>query len=163
MASLRTRLDDVHKKWSTVQNQGWKNDEELEGVLGELANLVEAASELQTKQQQAAALWPLIVQRVREYATAAVATMTSGDTGVKALLALRPGLEGSEAAAAAASTGSDVTVDGEIVIGGGSQEGYVKMRSNQLAELLPKGINSSEQVAELKAAQRVRWPFACVF
>ncbi len=162
-ASLRTRLSDVQQKWSTVQIQGWKNDEELEGMLGELASLVEAASELQTKQQQAAALWPLVVQRVREYATAAVATMTSGDTGAgKALLALRPGLEGSEAAAAAASTGNDVTVDGEIVIGGGSQDGYVKMRSNQLAELLPKGMNSSEQVAELKAAQRVRLQFACV-
>ena len=164
-ASLRTRLDDVQKNWGAFQTQGWKNDDELVGILEEYASLVEEGSELQTKQQEAAALWPLIVQRVREYATAAVATITSSDTGAgKALLALRPGLEGSEAAAAAASTG-EATVGDEIVIGGtaGSQGGYAKMRSNQLGELLPKGVSASEQVAEIKAAQRVRFKICLCF
>jgi hypothetical protein len=56
-------------------------------------------------------------------------------------------------------------VGDEIVIGGtaGSQGGYAKMRSNQLGELLPKGVSASEQVAEIKAAQRVRFKICLCF
>jgi hypothetical protein len=99
----------------------------------------------------------LIVQRIREYATAAVATMSSSDGGAgKALLALRPSLEGSEAAAAAGDNGAAA---GEILIGGSvnGPGGFVKMNSNQLAELLPKDTAPKQQGAELKAAQRVRF------
>jgi hypothetical protein len=154
---LQTRLDAVQKKWTAAQSHGWKGDDELVDILGELASLVEAASELQTKQRRAAALWPLIVQRIREYATAAVATMSSSDGGAgKALLALRPSLEGSEAAAAAGDNGAAA---GEILIGGSvnGPGGFVKMNSNQLAELLPKDTAPKQQGAELKAAQRVRF------
>ena len=151
--ALETRWDVAQKKWAMTQTKGWVNeDEELEDILGELASLVEAASEFQARQRQAEALWPLVVQRVRQYATAAIATMSSGDAGAgKALLALRPSLEGSKAAAAA----TDPSEGGGMVIGGSADEGFVTMKSNSLGELLPNDLDQDEKSKELKAAQKV--------
>ena len=150
---IRDRLTASQKKWDQRLNvDGWSQDEDLEEILGEMATLAQEAAEMQTRQREAAGVWPLVEQRVREYAAAAVAALSAGDGGAgKALLALRPGLEASEAAVAAKGQGS-----GALVIGGGAETKglFVTIDSGRLRELLPADLGAAELGEELRAAQR---------
>jgi hypothetical protein len=159
---LERDLQVASDEWAATNTVGWKEDAELSGLLAKLAQLCLDA-EAADSQSASDSVWPLIQLRVSEYCRGLFATMVGAEvrgigalsTGSRAeslsakvpaeggdkMLASRPALEASEAAAVVGDGAAGRVGEGRptlgLVVGGGQATGFTTMDSANIADLIP--------------------------
>eukprot|EP01052_Picozoa_sp_SAG31_P008098 SAG31_NODE_400_length_16240_cov_5.159098_7_plen_1186_part_00 len=187
-SKLANQLEAAKLEWAAVQERGWREDSDLAGLLAELGHLcvdAEAApssAELSSRSAHSAAIWPALRLKVAAFgktmlqqmgrpdqyglpASDVAGTPESLDMG-HALLATRPVLDASDAAAAAgihrpvptSSTDERVLPRGLVVASAASnrdKSGFISLQSSMLSDLIPRPLKGgTEEDKEYRGLQR---------